>query len=283
MTGRKKITTKQVISTFILIVAISLLIGSFSYAWLNGSFFSTDQVTINAGYLDLTFDASQNLINVTNALPQLDEDALDNNTPHTFTLTNNSTEDVGYIIKLENICTTGVDIDTCVPDEYIKAAISVDSGEYTTIALNQGNILTSGTIDKKASNATVKSYSLKVWLDSNTPNDYNKGTNNNINIAYQGKITIETAQQLGTLVTDLAINLGYTTITPTAETQATVSILPQDATNKNVTWSSSKPSIATITPSGIITSVAVGTTRICAVANDGSGIYNCTNLEVINN
>ncbi len=277
-----KTNKKKIISLLISIVSISLLIGSFSYAWLEGSFLSANQVTINAGYLDLTYNASANLINMTNALPQSDTDAITNNDAHTFNLTNNSTENIGYIIKLENICVTSANVDVCVPDQYVKAAISINNGAYTTIALANGNIIASGTITKKVTNPTVELFSLKIWLSSDTPNTYNKGTTAT-NIVYQGQLKLETTQQLGTLVSGLTIDLGYTTIAIDGQTQATVSVSPADATNKTVTWSSSNPSVATISSSGLIFGIASGTTRICAVANDGSANYDCNNLTVTTN
>lgn len=49
-------------------------------------------------------------------------------------------------------------------------------------------------------------------------------------------------------------------------------IWPADANNKSVTWTSSKPSVATVTAdTGIVTAVAEGTTVITAKAKDGSG------------
>jgi O-glycosyl hydrolase len=49
----------------------------------------------------------------------------------------------------------------------------------------------------------------------------------------------------------------------------TATILPVDASNKEVTWSSSNMSIATVSSLGVITGVAVGTVNIIATAVDG--------------
>lgn len=48
--------------------------------------------------------------------------------------------------------------------------------------------------------------------------------------------------------------------------QLTPTIEPSDATNKNVTWSSSKPSVATVDNHGIVTAVAEGTATITATS-----------------
>ncbi len=48
-------------------------------------------------------------------------------------------------------------------------------------------------------------------------------------------------------------------------------VLPTDATNKTLTWTSSAPSVATVDGTGLVTILAKGTTVITATANDGSG------------
>ena len=52
----------------------------------------------------------------------------------------------------------------------------------------------------------------------------------------------------------------------------TATVLPSDATNKAVTWSSNKISIATVDQNGNVTAVALGECTIIATATDGSGV-----------
>ncbi len=56
--------------------------------------------------------------------------------------------------------------------------------------------------------------------------------------------------------------------------QLSAVVLPIDATDKEVTWSSDDPSVATVTQDGVVTAVQTGTTMIYAVA-DGV-IANCS-------
>lgn len=74
------------------------------------------------------------------------------------------------------------------------------------------------------------------------------------------------------------------TLDSTAETievgdgvNLTETVLPQDALNPSVTWSSSNSQVATVNPEGNVTGIAPGTAIITVAANDGSNVSaNCT-------
>ena len=71
-----------------------------------------------------------------------------------------------------------------------------------------------------------------------------------------------------------AIILSETSITiqPNETRTITASVLPDNASNKNVTWSSSNTSIATVDQTGKVTAKAVGSCTITCSATDGSGV-----------
>lgn len=56
------------------------------------------------------------------------------------------------------------------------------------------------------------------------------------------------------------------------ETLSVTNVLPSNATDKTVTWSSSNNNIATVDQNGKVKAVAYGTVKITATANDGSGV-----------
>ena len=62
--------------------------------------------------------------------------------------------------------------------------------------------------------------------------------------------------------------------------QFTATILPSNADNKEVEWSSSDTSIATVDANGLATGVAKGTATITATAKDGSGVKGTALIEV---
>ena len=70
----------------------------------------------------------------------------------------------------------------------------------------------------------------------------------------------------------------FNTIGNTLTLHATV--LPADATDKRVSWTSDKEDVATVDSNGRVTAVGNGTATIKATANDGSGIFASCSLSV---
>ena len=66
--------------------------------------------------------------------------------------------------------------------------------------------------------------------------------------------------------------------TETVKVIATV--VPEDATNKNINWTSSNNSVVSVDADGVITAVAVGEAVITATATDGSGVFNTIEVQV---
>jgi uncharacterized protein YjdB len=76
-------------------------------------------------------------------------------------------------------------------------------------------------------------------------------------------------------ITVAAIPVSSVAVSPTSASlyagntqQLTASISPANATNKNVTWSSSNTAIATVNASGLVTAVSAGTANITATTQD---------------
>ena len=82
------------------------------------------------------------------------------------------------------------------------------------------------------------------------------------------------------LVTQITLNATSKTINKGDTYQLSATISPSNAANKNVTWSSDKPSVATVDNNGLVTGVGGGDAVITCEAQDGSGVKATCNVKV---
>lgn len=88
---------------------------------------------------------------------------------------------------------------------------------------------------------------------------------------------------------DVAFNIGVSSI-ELSTNEATLGIgqtlsliatvLPDDAFNKNINWTSSNTSVATVSSTGVVTGKKTGTATITATAADGSGVKATATIKV---
>jgi len=63
--------------------------------------------------------------------------------------------------------------------------------------------------------------------------------------------------------------------------QLTATIIPADATNQTLKWTSSEETVATVTEDGLVTAVGVGEVTITAETQDGSGLSASCVIDVV--
>ena len=208
---RLKIKYKKDPKKFIMLVVsivfvLALTIGS-SYAYLTYISKTGNTTKIEAGTLALTFNNESNAITMIDALPMSDNQGLDGENEYEFTVENTGSLPASYVITLDNTCVEGksytidgnsINADRCVPSQYIKVGLKIDSDEYKVLEYNENEasyILDAGSMNANSS----KSYKMKLWLDYDTPNDYNsQGT---LNIIYSGKLGLSYEQGVANLDT----------------------------------------------------------------------------------
>ena len=75
-------------------------------------------------------------------------------------------------------------------------------------------------------------------------------------------------------VSNVTVNPATVKLTSKGQnTQLSVSVLPSNAENKSIAWSTSNASVATVDHNGVVTAVANGNATITVAALDGSGKY----------
>ena len=195
-----KTNKKRILSITVTAVGIAcLLIGS-SMAYLLFEASGTTQ-TISAGTLQLSYTNESEAIILNNAVPQSDEQGLNNNV-YSITLTNTSTIKSYYELSLNNNCTVGnsytvngssVTANVCIPNNYIKVAVKTNKDEDYTIK-NGGNVILKGYLEAKEN----ISFEMIIWLTEETPNDYQGQTETGTprNVIYNGNFKIYTRQLL---------------------------------------------------------------------------------------
>ena len=191
---------KRILSITLISIGIAcLLIGS-SMAYLLFEASGTTQ-TISAGTLQLSYTNESEAIILNNAVPQSDEQGLNNNV-YSITLTNTSTIKSYYELSLNNNCTVGnsytvngssVTANVCIPNNYIKVAVKTNKDEDYTIK-NGGNVILKGYLEAKEN----ISFEMIIWLAEETPNDYQGQTEEGTlrNVIYNGNFKIYTRQML---------------------------------------------------------------------------------------
>ena len=188
----KKTNNKKRLLVVGLILLCAMAVVGVTYAWLSITVKGKTTQVIQTGDLSLTIEEG-NSINLAGALPMYDADGARGKSVYTFTLKNHQTFNLDYTIKLladteaqTNCATTLNNGNPCtfISSEYIRYQIikNQETPVINGLSLNSG-IIDQGEIQGNATN----SYTLKIWLSSDTPNDY-KGA------FFLGKLSIEAIQ-----------------------------------------------------------------------------------------
>ena len=92
----------------------------------------------------------------------------------------------------------------------------------------------------------------------------NAGPDEYINVTVEGGSDV-------IYVNSISLNETSVSLTEGSTKQLQATVLPSNATDKSVSWSSSNNSVAQVSSSGLVTAESIGTATITCKANDGSG------------
>ena len=166
-----------------------------------------------------------------------------------------------------NVAVTGVSLNKSSAD------LSVGETETLTATITPSNA-TNQNVTWSSSNTIVASVSSNGVVTAKA-----SGT---------AKITVKTTDGNWTASCDITVRNSVITVTGISLNRTSVNLVigqtetlaaiitPTNATDKNVTWSSSNTDIATVSSSGVVTAKAVGTVTITATTVDGNKTATCT-------
>ena len=125
--------------------------------------------------------------------------------------------------------------------------------------------------------------SLTVGKDASLTVPEDVTLTNNGKIDNSGKLTVDGGTLTGNVtgdviykVTGVSLNTDSLTLVEGGTATLTATVKPNNATNKNVTWSSDGTSVATVDDTGKVTAISVGSATITATTQDGNKTATCS-------
>lgn len=193
---KKESDKKRIVTLGATILGVLIVLTGTSAAYLVNKVEGSNNKIV-AGELVLSISGEDTSLNLAGAVPLSDSEGLNQEETHNFSLENTGSINAYYEIRLLNDCTVGSAItignesvtpDVCIPDNYVKVGIKKDDGNYSVKTIGVNGVVFSGNIEK----GETLNFSLKLWLDYNTPNDYQGITQAGVlrNVIYNGQISL---------------------------------------------------------------------------------------------
>lgn len=152
--------------------------------------------------------------------------------------------------------------------QYNSGAMSYYFGDDDVTPSGNPNEFVESIIDISA----FEGKKIYIGIVSDATNDYAALTTSWINI---DEMAVYATEVSGTLVTGVSLNKTTLSLVVGTDEILTAAIAPADATNKEVTWSSSNEAVATVDATGKVTAIAPGTATITVTTTDGSKNATC--------
>lgn len=185
--------------------------------------------------------------------------------------------DVSSEISSENISETSSEEVSSEDTTVHVTSVAIDAVSSTTLTVEDTLQLSATVLPEDATDKTV-SWST---TDANIASVSDTGL---VTAVGAGNATITVTSTDGELtdtidltinpkiihVTSVTLSAGSTTIEVGETLALSVSVLPEDATDKTVTWASSNKNVATVSESGVVTALEMGETTITASSIDGN-------------
>ena len=171
--------------------------------------------------------------------------------------------------KLSNSRTLTFKVKNCSKVEAVDSYFSKDATTNLNYAIDGGaatSFATNGTLKKTcASGEFLTNNTGEITIVLSADND-----------VALNEIRFYPAGAVGPVaVTGVTLNKTETSIEAGQTEQLTATVAPDNAANKNVTWSSDKTSVATVDQNGVVSALSAGTANITVTTEDGGKTATC--------
>ena len=156
-------------------------------------------------------------------------------------------------------------------DDVVLSSISISG--YTTTFNVGDNFVFGGTVMANYENGEPKNVTNSASFtgyDMSTP-----GTQT-VTVSYGGKTATYDITVSAIPVTGITLNTNEAEIEVGQTLQLTATIAPENATNKEYSWSSSDEDVATVDENGLVSAIAAGPAIITVTTTDGGKTATCT-------
>ncbi len=166
-----------------------------------------------------------------------------------------------------------------------QSSIVTNQGQLQMVAVITPNNATNQTLTWTVDNPSIATISATGRLQA-----VNNGTilvtataQDGTGISGSAVITVSNQSNVLVNLVQVFSPSGSTTIAAAAgQLQLEAYILPNNASNQNVTWAVNDPNLATVDATGMVTAINNGVVTITATAQDGSGASGSLNIQITN-
>jgi len=153
-----------------------------------------------------------------------------------------------------------------------KTSVKLTVGNTTTVkATVSPSKATNKSVSWSSSNKSVATVSSKGKITAKKAGTATITCKAKDGSGKKAKVKVTVTKKKTVKVTSVDLDRNSMSLTPGKTYTLSYDISPSNATNKDVTWKSSDTDVATVTSSGKVTAVSVGSAVITATAKDGSG------------
>ena len=160
-----------------------------------------------------------------------------------------------------------------------KSSVTLNEGQTTSVSVT--NVAPASAVDKTYTWSSSDTSVATVDPDSGLITAVSKGTADIIATAKDGSGAFaKCTLVVNKLVSSIAFTPASYSVYNGKTVALSATVLPETASNKNLSWQSSNTAIATVSATGVVTGLTKGTVTITATAKDGSGISGTCEVEV---